>query len=43
MVHADPADRFLIATARVLKATLATRDEHILDYAEQGLLRVLEV
>lgn len=43
MVHADPADRFLIATARVLNATLATRDEHILDYAEQGLLRVLEV
>jgi PIN domain nuclease of toxin-antitoxin system len=36
----DPADRFLIATARIHGVTLATRDERILGYAKQGHLRV---
>lgn len=36
----DPADRFLIATARTLGVVLATRDEQILEYARQGHLRV---
>jgi PIN domain nuclease of toxin-antitoxin system len=36
----DPADRFLIATARSLDVTLATRDAQILDYAKQGFVRV---
>ena len=36
----DPADRFLIATARVHGVALATRDERILGYAKQGHLRV---
>lgn len=31
--HGDPADRLLVATARELGATLATRDERILAYA----------
>jgi PIN domain nuclease of toxin-antitoxin system len=28
--HRDPADRFLVATARVLELTLVTADEHLL-------------
>jgi PIN domain nuclease of toxin-antitoxin system len=36
----DPADRFLIATARSLDVTLATRDAQILEYAKQGFVRV---
>lgn len=36
----DPADRFLIATARTLGVVLATRDAQILGYAKQGFLRV---
>lgn len=37
-LHADPADRFLIATARTQGKILATRDEAILNYARQGLV-----
>lgn len=40
--HRDPADRILIATARVTGATLVTRDRRILDYAAKGYLRVLD-
>ena len=32
--HADPADRFLAATAKVLKLTLVTADEKLLDLDE---------
>lgn len=32
--HADPADRFLAATAKVLKLTLVTADEKLLDLSE---------
>jgi PIN domain nuclease of toxin-antitoxin system len=32
----DPADRFLIATARHYNIPLATRDTLLLDYSEQG-------
>jgi PIN domain nuclease of toxin-antitoxin system len=39
----DPADRFLIATARLHGVTLATRDERILEYAKQGFLRVVRI
>jgi PIN domain nuclease of toxin-antitoxin system len=39
----DPADRFLIATARIHGLVLATRDEQILDYAKLGFLRVLRI
>ena len=39
--HADPADRFLIATARTMGLALATRDEHILHYGKLGHLRVV--
>jgi PIN domain nuclease of toxin-antitoxin system len=34
----DPADRFLIATARTQGRILATRDRAILNYAKQGLV-----
>jgi len=39
----DPADRFLIATARTLGIALATRDERIVRYAKTGFLRVVEL
>jgi PIN domain nuclease of toxin-antitoxin system len=39
----DPADRFLIATARIHGLVLATRDQQILDYAKRGSLRVLRI
>lgn len=42
-LHGDPADRFLIATARIHGAMLATRDARILEYAKQGFLRVARI
>jgi len=32
--HADPADRFLVATAKVLKLTLVTADQRLLGLGE---------
>ncbi len=40
-MHADPADRLLVATARALDATLVTHDRRILRYGEAGHLKVL--
>lgn len=34
MSHADPADRFLAATAKVLKLTLVTADQRLLGLGE---------
>jgi len=42
-LHADPADRFLIATARVLNATIATRDAQIIEYGSSGFLRTMQM
>lgn len=39
--HADPADRFLIAEARVASLTLVTADRKIIDYGRAGHVRVL--
>jgi PIN domain nuclease of toxin-antitoxin system len=39
--HADPADRFLIAEARVARLTLVTADRKIIDYGRAGHIRVL--
>ncbi len=36
--HRDPADRLIVATARVTNAELMTRDRRILDYAARGHL-----
>jgi PIN domain nuclease of toxin-antitoxin system len=41
--HGDPADRILIASARVTDGKLATRDRVILDYAAGGHLTALDV
>lgn len=39
--HADPADRLLVATARVGGYKLVTRDQKILDYGKAGHVKVL--
>jgi PIN domain nuclease of toxin-antitoxin system len=36
--HNDPADRMIVATARITKASLITRDQLILDYANHGFV-----
>ena len=40
-LHGDPADRFLIATARLGDLQLVTADSQILAYARAGHMRVL--
>ncbi len=42
-VHGDPADRILLASARVTGARLATRDRGIVAYAQAGHMVVLDV
>jgi PIN domain nuclease of toxin-antitoxin system len=39
--RSDPADQFIVATARVTNAVLMTRDRRILDYAAQGHLTAI--
>jgi PIN domain nuclease of toxin-antitoxin system len=39
--HADPVDRFLVATAIEMGLTLVTRDEQILEYGLDGYLSVI--
>lgn len=39
--HRDPADRLIVATARVANAALMTRDRRILDYAARGYLTAI--
>ena len=41
--HKDPADRILVATARLNAWTLATRDDRILSYGNAGNIDVLHV
>ena len=38
LTHADPADRFLAATAKVLKLTLVTADQRLLGLGEIATL-----
>ena len=40
--HADPADRFIVATARHLRAPLLTADRKILEYSAAGHLRTVD-
>jgi PIN domain nuclease of toxin-antitoxin system len=40
--HGDPADRIIVATARIEKITLITCDERIHKYAKQGHLKVIK-
>jgi len=39
--HRDPADRLIVATARVTNAALMRRDRRILDYAARGHLAAI--
>lgn len=41
-LHADPADRLLISTARNTHTHLVTADRRILDYGKLGYLNVIE-
>jgi PIN domain nuclease of toxin-antitoxin system len=41
-LHGDPVDRILVATARRVGASLATRDRRILEYARSGHLQVID-
>ena len=40
-IHADPADRLLIATARHLGASIVTRDSRIIAYGRSGHVSVI--
>lgn len=37
-VHGDPADRMIIATARIESSTIFTRDKRIIDYSKLGFV-----
>jgi PIN domain nuclease of toxin-antitoxin system len=39
--HPDPADRFLVATARLENAVLVTQDDRILQYSASGYVRTI--
>lgn len=39
--HSDPADRMIVATARILDGTLITFDSKILKYGKQGNVKIL--
>jgi len=41
-MHADPADRILVATARHLGATLVTADRLLLELANRGHFRAID-
>jgi PIN domain nuclease of toxin-antitoxin system len=41
-MHADPADRILVATARHLGATLVTADRALLEMAKSGHFRAMD-
>lgn len=40
--HRDPADRFLVATARALNVPIVTRDEEMEAYAKAGHLKLIK-
>ena len=40
-LHSDPADRFLVATARAMNVPLMTRDGKIAEYARLGHLEII--
>lgn len=41
--HGDPADRIIVATARVEKLILLTRDQKILDYASINKIKAVAI
>jgi PIN domain nuclease of toxin-antitoxin system len=40
--HSDPADRFIVGTARVMGASVVTSDRRILDYADSGKVQAID-
>ena len=40
-IHNDPADRIIVASCREISATLLTRDQKILDWANLGHIKIL--
>jgi PIN domain nuclease of toxin-antitoxin system len=42
-LHADPADRIIVATARVQGCQLATRDQRLIEYGATGHASVVPV
>lgn len=42
-LHGDPADRMIVASARVLAGTIVTADGKIIAYGQAGMASVLEV
>jgi PIN domain nuclease of toxin-antitoxin system len=38
--HGDPADRIIIATARIMSGAIATRDRKMIDYCTQGFAKL---
>ena len=40
-IHGNPADRIIIASCREISATLITRDQQILDWANLGHMKIL--
>jgi len=41
-LHGDPADRMLVATARITGATLLTKDQRLIRYAKQRHVSAVE-
>jgi PIN domain nuclease of toxin-antitoxin system len=41
--HSDPGDRFIVATARITGASLVTADRRILEYADAGNVRAVDL
>lgn len=41
-LHGDPADRILVATARVLGAKLLTKDAQLIRYSRQRYVKAVE-
>jgi len=41
-LHGDPADRMLVATARVQGATLLTKDAQLIRYSRQRHVKLVE-
>jgi PIN domain nuclease of toxin-antitoxin system len=42
-IHGDPADRFLVAIARMTGAHLMTADRKIIEYAGTGYVNVVPI
>lgn len=41
--HGDPADRLIVATARIKRMVILTRDSKILSYAKEGFIEAIEI